>query len=175
MVEGAFSAEILRCGRHPFIIREVRALLRYLLISGVVVGVACGLFVVRIGDRSLFGHLRSMTGGEVGTVIERIKADLDDRLEDLREANSARPQPKKPAAKAALAKADKAEKKKSAKPAAPSPSKPALSDDEKKANERQVAMLREAADAARKMKPVGSKKTRVDEQMSSKQLDALID
>jgi hypothetical protein len=58
----------------------VRALLRYLSITGILVALAWGCFAVPIHGRTLFGHVRSLGDSKVETLLGRIKADLDERI-----------------------------------------------------------------------------------------------
>jgi hypothetical protein len=60
-------------------------LFRYLLISGVVLGLAVAAFVVRIGGRTPYGHLRQLSQGRFDNVLAEIQAGLDDRLAQFRE------------------------------------------------------------------------------------------
>ena len=135
--------------------KRVRTVLRYLLISGVVVGLAWAGFAVKIGDRSLFGHLRTMSGADVGDIWTRLQSDLETRLAELRKEG---------------------EERKKAKPAAPPPKiakptapKPVLSREERRTNERQVSKLRDAAKLAEKKAAAAKKpppppvRTRIDE------------
>ena len=57
----------------------MRTLLRYVLITSIIVGLAWGAFAVRINGRTLYGHLRS-SSEEPGSILARIKAELDERL-----------------------------------------------------------------------------------------------
>lgn len=162
-------------------IAEVRFLVRYLLLSGLVIGLACGLFVIRFGDRSLFGHLRSLGADDMDNVLAGFKAELDERLEELKEVNSERPKPKareakkkKPASSKAAPAKKKQQQKAPAKPAAHA--RPALSAAESRSNERQVARLEEASSltSPEPKKAAVSKKTRVDERIPPRGLDKLL-
>jgi hypothetical protein len=125
--------------------KRVRTVLRYLLISCVVVGLAWAGFAVKIGDRSLFGHLRAMGGGaDVGDAWTRLRSDLEARLAELRREGDERKKSKPTPAPAKVSK--------------PAPPKTALSREERKANERQVSKLRDAASLAEK-KAAAAKKT----------------
>ena len=59
----------------------VRMLFRYLLLSGLLIGLGWGLFAVRIGERSLYSHLRSAEQGRITAIIADIKKDLQARLD----------------------------------------------------------------------------------------------
>lgn len=58
---------------------------RYLLVSGVVLGLAVSAFVVRIDGRTVYGHLRQLGQGRFENVLAEIHAGLDDRLRQFRE------------------------------------------------------------------------------------------
>jgi hypothetical protein len=58
----------------------VRALIRYLLITGILVGLAWGCFALPIRGRTVFGHIRALGESRMSTVLARIKADLDARI-----------------------------------------------------------------------------------------------
>ncbi|MCC7385721.1 MAG: hypothetical protein IT384_27980 [Deltaproteobacteria bacterium] len=152
----------------------MRTLLRYLLFSGIAVGLAYTLFVVRVGDRSVFGHLRTAGGDEVGHVLARIKANLEERLAELRDANAPRgKQPVPP---------------KKAKPAPKKERTPKLTVaeqraneqrvNEQRANERQVQKLREAqkllvSSRASPAKREPPKRTVIDERIADREKKAM--
>ncbi len=63
----------------------MRVLVRYVLISLVVVAVAYGLFVQRVGKRTPFGHAYVFFKKDAPGVLESIQGGLDERLRELRE------------------------------------------------------------------------------------------
>ena len=63
----------------------VGTLFRYLLISGVVLGLAVSAFVVRIQGRTAYGHLRQLSQGRFDSVLAEIQSGLDERLAQFRE------------------------------------------------------------------------------------------
>lgn len=67
---------------------HVRTVLRYLLVSGLVVALAWGVFVVRVGGRTLYGHTRTLGDTDVGNAWTRLKSGLDERLEELNGATA---------------------------------------------------------------------------------------
>lgn len=67
---------------------HVRTVLRYLLVSGLVVALAWGVFVVRVGGRTLYGHTRALGDADVGNAWTRLKSGLDERLEELNGATA---------------------------------------------------------------------------------------
>lgn len=127
-------------------------------------GLAYTLFVVRIGDRSVFGHLRTAGADEVGHVLARIKANLEERLAELRDANAPRGKQPVPAKKA--------------KPAPKKVPAPKLSVAEQRANERQVQKLRDAqkllvSSRASPEKREPPKRTVVDEHIADREKKAM--
>lgn len=86
---------------------------RYLLVSGVVLGLAVAAFVVRIEGRTAYGHLRQLSQGRFESVLAEIHAGLDDRLQQFREIversseKKAAPKKKKAPVKAAPAPTEK--------------------------------------------------------------------
>jgi hypothetical protein len=143
---------------------KVRTLLRYLLVSGAVVGLAFGLFVLRIGDRSIFGHLRSLGQSDFDSAMAAVKSEVDQRLAELAEANRPAPKPRAAPKKAPSSAAG-------VKPARREAPAAKLTAAEQRANERQVARLREGArliaEAAKKHPPPAS--TRVEERIGEGQ------
>jgi len=164
---------------------SVRTLLRYLMVCGLAVGLAWGLFVVRVGDRTVFGHVRHALDKPVGDVWAQLKSGTDTRLDELNGATADERKKKQTSRARAKALADK---KASARPAlatrAPAPAKPKVKEKEekkapaiepiamveKKKNDAQVSKLKEAETLARSMQRADTaappKKTKVDEQIS---------
>lgn len=70
-----------------FIVTDVRALLRYLLITGLLMLLAFGLFAVPFRGRTLFGHLRATSGEDV----QQILAEMRDELDARKKADQAEP------------------------------------------------------------------------------------
>ncbi len=81
-------AKILRTLRRCNMVLHVRTVLRYLLVSGLVVALAWGVFVVRVGGRTLYGHTRTLGDTDVGNAWTRLKSGLDERLEELNGATA---------------------------------------------------------------------------------------
>lgn len=67
---------------------HMRTVLRYLLVSGLVVALAWGVFVVRVGGRTLYGHTRALGDTDVGNAWTRLKSGVDERLEELNGATA---------------------------------------------------------------------------------------
>ena len=136
----------------------MRALLRYLFASGLLVALAWGTFGLEVGGRSIFGHLRTLNSKRFDSVMAQVKADLERRLAS--EAVDEEAPPKK-----------KTKKTKRAKTTAP-PAKPQAQQDG------QVARLRATAsrvEPKRAPRPRATRTTGVDERISAEDHKALDD
>jgi hypothetical protein len=69
--------------------------LRYLLVTGFVVGLAWICFALPIGGRTLFGHARRIGVSKMDSALARIKVDLDERIKqrDVQRARLAKEAP----------------------------------------------------------------------------------
>lgn len=134
-------------------------LFRYLIISGIVLGLAVSAFVVRIDGRTPYGHLRQLGQGRFDNVLAEIQAGLDERLEQFREIVE------KPGSK-------KAPKRSSSKKPSPPKAKPIPAERRREAG---VERLREASTTISAKPSTLSKKkaTRVDDKVSPEQERAL--
>ncbi len=90
---------------------DVRTLLRYLVVSGIAIALAWGVFVVRVGDRTLFGHTRALGEEDVGNAWTRLKGGVDERLEELNGVTAEERKKKQDAKARAKALAEKRAKK----------------------------------------------------------------
>lgn len=141
----------------------MRTLLRYLLWTSLVVGVAYGLFVHRFNGRTAFGHLRASSASTFEEVIAKIRSDIGESFGEKK------PPPKKIAVK-------KPAPAPQAAPALPAAPPPKLTPKEQ---ERRVERLKKAAAtvSAAPKKGAPTKRTRVDERIparSEKAVDALL-
>jgi len=145
-----------------------------LIVSGVAVGLAWVLFVVRVGDRTVFGHARVAMSGKVGDAWARLKSGLDERLDELN--GTTQDERKKKLSARAKAKALAEQKKVAAVKSKPAPTaRPAASAKaavaEKKRTDAQVDKLKQAESLARAMQRADAapppKKTKVDERISA--------
>ena len=87
------------------------ALLRYLLITSTLVGIAWACFAVRVGDRTVFGHLRAMTDTHAGSLIARIRDEIDEQTKSTKaKPPAAKAKPKSRPADRRVARLDAASK-----------------------------------------------------------------
>ncbi|MFO0725229.1 MAG: hypothetical protein U1E65_15715 [Myxococcota bacterium] len=144
------------------------------------VGLAYGLFVVKIGKKTAFGHARAFFANDMGPLLSRIRSNMDERMAELdgssEKAKLKREEPRPKARAVPEKKRAKDEAKKTKIGAAPTgestPSAlPTLSDKERSENEEQVRRLKDAeafAETLRAQREApGKKRTEVDEHLPS--------
>jgi len=146
----------------------VRTLARYLVLSGIVVGLAYGLFVVKIGRKTAFGHARAFFSDDMAPLLTRLRSNMDQRIAEL-EGSKDKTRPKKEEARSKptkgilekkRAKDDSPKKSKlGERPAAPAPKPepsaeptPTLSAKERAQNESQVRRLKDAETFAEQLR-----------------------
>lgn len=150
------------------IVDGVRTLARYLVLSGIVVGLAYGLFVVKIGRKTAFGHARAFFSDDMAPLLTRLRSNMDQRIAEL-EGSKDKTRPKKEEARSKptkgilekkRAKDDSPKKSKlGERPASPAPKPepsaeptPTLSAKERAQNESQVRRLKDAETFAEQLR-----------------------
>lgn len=193
---GRSPASFLRSPCGAPIVLGVRTLARYLVLSGIVVGLAYGLFVVKIGRKTAFGHARAFFADDMAPLLTRLRSNMDQRIAEL-EGSKDKTRPKKEEARSKPTKGvlekkrakDESPKKsklgeRAPAPAAPKPEpsaepSPSLSAKERAANESQVRRLKEAETFAEQLRVARAgepkKKTDVGEGQAERSgMDALL-
>lgn len=174
----------------------MRTLARYLVLSGIVVGLAYGLFVVKIGRKTAFGHARAFFADDMAPLLTRLRSNMDQRIAEL-EGSKDKTRPKKEESRSKVNKGvlekkrakDEAPKKSklterapappSQKPEASAEPSPTLSAKERATNESQVRRLKEAETFAEQLRVARAgepkKKTDVGEGQAERSgMDALL-